>query len=552
MRKAEHPRDFGELYAIYGLEHVGAVDLRKITDEERKPKRRNGKRVSMGHYMANFEGSECVFHIVCRNKYQTDGKPNTRYNLTKDPESVSVAEKRFSAKFYWVAVEVDMERKVISIYLGDRSKLTRGKYIPMKEEDKRNYVCLSQDINIDPSIRVYLKGHEDDDWASRVKEDSRNRPFFPQYTTELRDYTEILGSFSSELQHRAVQKSYQDVKGSLLDSVDLLQVIATRACSLLDASAFRQCALGVFGSVGRMEKRVDSDVEFMVLYSGSEHKAEAITLWNMLATIVKSLGKKHEGEAVFGCDLTDEKLKQHIRNRGGPFPNAYLPILDSYELAKLSVKKLPHLRDRYFQIATELKPIYNPELIASLRLSMFRKSCQSIEELIKSQIMKEMCTSFFHNTQPISLKLLRDVKSTCFRVVFNFVLRLQLLDMLANSEKLNDSDYDHFFAQIGLPTIIKLISIFRNISRSNEELRREVMKLISDYVKSLGILLKGNLDSAINRAQKNNMDSMLVRLCHVTGRCCQEYDHEVESLGAAWIGDTSDLQMLLHCVRYDE
>ena len=84
-----------------------------------------------------------------RNRFQRDGKLNTRYNLGTNAYSKAAAsEKKFEAKAYWMAIQFD--KKTYSIYFGPLDELKGSNAIPVDkcakgevgdiwESNKRHY-----------------------------------------------------------------------------------------------------------------------------------------------------------------------------------------------------------------------------------------------------------------------------------------------------------------------------------------------------------------------------------------------------------------------------
>ena len=95
------------------------------------------------------DGQKYIISVKARNKYQKDGKLNTRYNLGKDVYEKSLsAEKKYNASAYWMAIQFD--HKSFSIYFGSLKELNGSKAIPVDkcqkgqigeiwEDNKRHY-----------------------------------------------------------------------------------------------------------------------------------------------------------------------------------------------------------------------------------------------------------------------------------------------------------------------------------------------------------------------------------------------------------------------------
>ena len=95
------------------------------------------------------DGVKYIISVKARNKYQKDGKLNTRYNLGKGVYEKSLAaEKKYNACSCWMAIQFD--HKSFSIYFGTIKELNGSRAIPVDkcergligeiwEYDKRHY-----------------------------------------------------------------------------------------------------------------------------------------------------------------------------------------------------------------------------------------------------------------------------------------------------------------------------------------------------------------------------------------------------------------------------
>ncbi len=73
-----------------------------------------------------------IISTKARNKFQKNGKLNTRYNLGKDVyEKALDSEKKFNAKACWLAIQFD--HNSFSIYFGKLNELNGSKPIPVNK-----------------------------------------------------------------------------------------------------------------------------------------------------------------------------------------------------------------------------------------------------------------------------------------------------------------------------------------------------------------------------------------------------------------------------------
>ena len=133
--------ELGELFALKGLVDKKFDMIRNLNDQIMNEK--------YADIVAERDGLRYVISVKARNKYQINGKLNTRYNLgSKAYENAKYAEEKYNAKAYWLAVQFDSSS--FSIYFGSLESLNGSKAIPVNncengligeiwENNKRHY-----------------------------------------------------------------------------------------------------------------------------------------------------------------------------------------------------------------------------------------------------------------------------------------------------------------------------------------------------------------------------------------------------------------------------
>ena len=119
--------ELGELFAIKALVDQKFDKIRNLNDQK------------MNEKFADIEceknGQRFVISVKARNKYQKNGKLNTRYNLGSNAyEKAEYAEKKYNATASWIAVQFDA--KSTSIYFGKLNELNGSKAIPVNKCEK--------------------------------------------------------------------------------------------------------------------------------------------------------------------------------------------------------------------------------------------------------------------------------------------------------------------------------------------------------------------------------------------------------------------------------
>lgn len=119
--------ELGELFAIKALVDQKFDRIRNLNDK------------TMNEAFADIEcekdGLRYVISVKARNKFQKDGRLNTRYNLGSDAYvNAKIAEQKYNAVAHWMAIQFD--QKSFSIYFGSLNDLYKSKAIPVDKCEK--------------------------------------------------------------------------------------------------------------------------------------------------------------------------------------------------------------------------------------------------------------------------------------------------------------------------------------------------------------------------------------------------------------------------------
>ena len=119
--------ELGELFAIKALVDKKFDKIRNLND--------NTMNETFADIECEKDGLRYVISVKARNKYQKNGKLNTRYNIGSTVyEKALAAERKYSASAYWLAIQFD--RKSFSIYFGSLKELNGSKAIPVDKCQK--------------------------------------------------------------------------------------------------------------------------------------------------------------------------------------------------------------------------------------------------------------------------------------------------------------------------------------------------------------------------------------------------------------------------------
>ena len=120
--------ELGELFAIKALVDNKFDRIRNLNDK------------LMNETFADIEcekdGKKYIVSVKARNKYQKNGKVNTRYNLGREVYTKALmAEKKYNAIAHWMAIQFD--KNSFSIYFGSLEELQGSKAIPIDKCEKK-------------------------------------------------------------------------------------------------------------------------------------------------------------------------------------------------------------------------------------------------------------------------------------------------------------------------------------------------------------------------------------------------------------------------------
>jgi hypothetical protein len=119
--------ELGELFALKALVDKKFDKIRNLND--------NSLNETFADIECEKDGLRYVISVKARNKYQKDGKLNSRYNLGSDVyKKAPSAEKKYNATAYWMAIQFD--HKSFSIYFGSLKELNGSKAIPVDKCEK--------------------------------------------------------------------------------------------------------------------------------------------------------------------------------------------------------------------------------------------------------------------------------------------------------------------------------------------------------------------------------------------------------------------------------
>lgn len=119
--------ELGELFALKALVDKKFDRIRNLNDDAMNE--------TFADIFCEKNGEKYIISVKARNKFQKNGKLNTRYNLGKNVyEKALASEKKYKAKACWMAIQFDQNS--FSIYFGYLKELNGSRAIPVDKCEK--------------------------------------------------------------------------------------------------------------------------------------------------------------------------------------------------------------------------------------------------------------------------------------------------------------------------------------------------------------------------------------------------------------------------------
>lgn len=119
--------ELGELFALKSLIDNKFDRIRNSNDDKLNE--------TFADISCEKDGVKYIISVKARNKFQKNGKLNTRYNLGKNVyEKALASEMKYRAKACWLAIQFD--HNSFSIYFGQLIELNGSKAIPVDKCEK--------------------------------------------------------------------------------------------------------------------------------------------------------------------------------------------------------------------------------------------------------------------------------------------------------------------------------------------------------------------------------------------------------------------------------
>jgi hypothetical protein len=279
-----------------------------------------------------------------------------------------------------------------------------------------------------------------------------------------------------------------------------------------------------------MEKRPDSDVEFSVYYDPGEEVENrellhlAVTCWNRMARFCHKNGLPFELQKHL---LEDEHWVLGVNDVKAQLENTYLPVIDLGTLLRTDLRRNATVRNRYYQVLTELRPVFNPGLVFRLKQRMLKNDGalpNNLGAIAASPHLKAIFAQFATDTEPEELDDWKQLKRFTSRFMNVLACRLALLRELRLSQALDtDAQWQTLFDSLTEPGVVK-VARFGNLVRNPASrirdrgmLEEALNAVIAQY---LELLSRYNRlpDNASDQEAKAEIKDLKQVAKHVAGR----------------------------------
>ncbi len=311
--------------------------------------------------------------------------------------------------------------------------------------------------------------------------------YIPRY--ELEHWTTQLAEYNNT--EVSIVDSKRDVASNISRSIHVLNELARAGATYVKAgNASQQVALGIFGSCGRLEMREDSDIECSVYFRGANNRV-ASTFWNRITRYISANNNwsyKYEGQN----DIENSPTGFLLENQAGEkFENKFIAMLDVDRFLAANLDTEPEIRDRHFQILTELRAVFNPDFIFQMKKEMIIQNCETsdLRVIVESAYTRKIFAQYFMDVAPQSLSQWADFKRFCYRTLNVLALQLFFVQRLAvdTDQRLDEGEgWTNLFDSLCDPGILKILQ-FQKVCKAtmpnaqSKALMKDIHALIRQY-----------------------------------------------------------------------
>ena len=382
----------------------------------------------------------------------------------------------------------------------------------------------------------------------------------PRISTPHCDTYTLLNSFSSFTERRrndthADRPHDGEIIESMQRSASILNQLADFSIPFAKiGEASQHIGIGVYGSCGRLEKREKSDLEVSIYCDSREYLEIAVALWNRISTFSKVKGWILEGIKKISENKPPILLLSQAQERHG---NYFQFVYIGNDLISVDPDKRPDLRNKHWQVLTELRPIFNPTYILKIKKEIISKyfgQTDSRSLILESAYFNDIIKQFNLDTKPNSLDS-RDDKGLgrfCKRLLNVLAFRIALINQILynnpNDKLSTEEAWQEFTDSLSEPGVIKVIRLTNNyfVKTVNKNSNDKKIQMLLDEMASEYI----EMTAIFNRSSQNVGDLLKSRGKGLLEKFINVFKSMKERTGLTsgdsrhWIYSVEDLEKL--------
>lgn len=267
----------------------------------------------------------------------------------------------------------------------------------------------------------------------------------------------------------------------------------------------KNMGIGVFGSCGRLESRVTSDIECTVYFNANNSTETrnrlklACQFWNRLRLAMTGKGIKWEG-----ANLVENKLliPEKIEEMTADFSiinNEFIPVIDEVVFDKAAQKSHENILNKTFQLLTEMQPIFNPQYLYELKERVLQKVLELdtlpyVWELITCDAFGDIFKQFSISTHAKRVETSHDLKKFTYRTFHILSTRIELIRLCTLLT--DEPTLENFFDRLLVPPLGKLISFYNSLEQeaqkpsNNDQQLQKLLKVLKSVIENHANLIR--------------------------------------------------------------
>lgn len=267
----------------------------------------------------------------------------------------------------------------------------------------------------------------------------------------------------------------------------------------------KNIGIGVFGSCGRMESHRNSDIEIVVFFDPKSDTDDevfdfACRFWNRMRFALEGRGYSFEGKSWVETEPSKLLNPKTVYDRTDDFQmiaNQLIPVVNIEMFERGKKKCLDQLRNKAFQVLTEMRPIFNPDFIDEMKLTVLQKLCN--KDLPDPDVLIQSSTNFSAifrqfelSTEEEGIENSVQLKRYVFRTLHILSSQLEMIRLLIYETEFTN---ELLIERLLVPPLGKLLDFLDTITREDGGQLEEPLKSLIQNQARLVVFLHKYLDN---------------------------------------------------------